>query len=790
MEYGVLFLILIQLISAFLVYTQRSETTAVKLSISLTLTNFFLSALLLITGSFGSFKFFGVLEFLPDRLGLLLATYILLVSSVVHKYAENYMKDDEGYRRFYFLLDLMTANLILLVISGNLLLLFLSWHTMGFLLTLMLNHNYANPQAVKFANLSFIIHRLADVPLLISIVLLFKEYGTLSIPELEKIILSNQDYSFTLWIVPLLVVISAMIKSAQIPFHLWLVYSMEGPTPVSALMHAGIVNAGAFLVNRLAFTFTHENIALHLSFFVGSLTAILGSALMLLQNDVKKALGYSTVGQMGYMVMEFGIGAFALAVYHMMAHGIFKATLFLYSGNVIHNARKDPNIPEDEVYSFITKGKQVAKRVPLIAYIFFTVVIPLLIVILVHLIVEKHFLKYETQLIILIFAWATAAQAVVSTFRAWRERPLFSFLLSVLSLLTFLLIYVVMGHSLNNFLYPNQTLIERIYEKSFSNPVLLFGEMILIGLIIVAGWILIYFANKEKFLTINLFLYTQLSRELYFMDLYEFIKDIFIRLSNVLRNHYVIILLSLVLLLYMASEMSTEEALVTLLSGFLIPLLPVGYVTVQFLKGKDYFWYALFPLLGILVIDTYTVPSEVKAVGLTTFFFFTIRLLTSRNLVDFTAELFGALLSLVWILEGNYIYIPALMLSPILFVFLRDYLRKYYGTTEFGFVKGLMKNSPKLSALVILLITYSYGMPLLLTFGAIYEGVYLYTEMSFLFLILWIILSSALFWKIGKNLFFKPSDFLYFDVGDKIFRLGILLWIVSFTLGLIIPYGG
>ncbi|GAB6065936.1 NADH-quinone oxidoreductase subunit L [Aquifex pyrophilus] len=790
MEYGVLLLILIQLISAFLVYTQKSETTAVRLSISLTLTNFFISALLLITGSFGSFKLLGILEFLPDRLGLLLATYILLVSSVVHKYAENYMKDDDGYRRFYILLDLMTANLILLVTAGNLLLLFLSWHVMGVLLTFMLNHNYTNPQAVKFANLSFITHRLADIPLLIAVVLLFKEYGTLSIPKLEKVILSNQDYSFTLWVVPLLVVISAMIKSAQIPFHLWLVYSMEGPTPVSALMHAGIVNAGAFLVNRLAFTFTHENVALHLAFFVGSLTAILGSALMLLQNDVKKALGYSTVGQMGYMVMEFGIGAFALAVYHMMAHGIFKATLFLYSGNVIHNARKDPNIPEDEVYSFITKGREVAKRVPLIAYIFFTAVIPLLIVVLVHLIVEKHFLKYETQLIILIFAWATAAQAVVSTFRAWRERPLFSFLLSVLSLLIFLLIYVVMGHSLNNFLYPNQTLIERIYEKSFSNPVLLFGEMVLIALIIIAGWIFIYFANKEKFLTLNLFLYTQLSRELYFIDFYEFIKELFIKLSRMLRNNYAVILLSLLLLLYIASEMSTKETLLTLLSGFLIPLLPVGYITVQFLKDKDYFWYALLPLLGILVIDTYTVPSEVKVAGLITFLFFSLRLLSSRNLTDLTAELYGALLSLVWILEGDYIYVPALMASPLLFVFLRDYLKRYYGTTEFGFTTGLMKESPRLALLTILLITYSYGMPPLLTFRALYEGAYIYTEMSVFLLLSWILLSVALLWNLGKNLFFRPSDFLYVDVNEKVFRLGVLLWSFVFILGLILSYGG
>ncbi|RUM31219.1 MAG: hydroxyacid dehydrogenase, partial [Aquifex sp.] len=276
MEYLILVIILIQIASAVIVYLQKNEVLAVKLSTSITLTNFFLSLFLLITGSFGEFTLFGVLEFYPDRLGLLLGTYILLVSSVVHKYAENYMNDDPGYKRFYILLDLMTANLILLVTAGNLLLLFFAWHIMGVLLFFMLNHNYKEAKTVKYANLSFITHRLADIPLLIAIVLLFLEFGTLSIPELEKEILSNDGYNFTLWIVPLLVVMSAMLKSAQIPFHLWLVYSMEGPTPVSALMHAGIVNAGAFLVNRLAFTFTHENLGLHLAFFVGSLTAIIG----------------------------------------------------------------------------------------------------------------------------------------------------------------------------------------------------------------------------------------------------------------------------------------------------------------------------------------------------------------------------------------------------------------------------------------------------------------------------------------------------------------------------------
>lgn len=788
MEYLILVIISVQIASAVIVYLQKNEILAAKLSTSITLTNFFLSLFLLITGSFGKFTLFGVLEFYPDRLGLLLGTYILLVSSVVHKYAENYMKDDPGYKRFYILLDLITTNLILLVTAGNLLLLFFAWHIMGILLFFMLNHNYKEAKTVKYANLSFITHRLADIPLLIAIVLLFLEFGTLSIPELEKEILSNDGYNFTLWIVPLLVVISAMLKSAQIPFHLWLVYSMEGPTPVSALMHAGIVNAGAFLVNRLAFTFTHENLGLHLAFFVGSLTAIIGSALMLIQNDVKKALGYSTVGQMGYMVMEFGIGAFALAVYHMMAHGIFKATLFLYSGNVIHSARKDPNIPEDEVYKMVTKGHEVVKRVPWFTYALLSILIPLLIVILVHLIVEEHFLKYETQLIILFFAWATAAQVVISTFRAERERPLLTAMIAILSLLVFLLGYVVIGHGLTNFLYPHHELVDKIYEKSFSNNIFLYLEMVLIALIIFAGWIFIYYASKEKFLSFNLSIYTHLSRELYLNEVYDLTKEFILKLSGLFHKEWMVVLFSLPLLFYIASEVRTEETLFALLIGFLIPILPTGYITVKLLKDKDLYWYILLPLLGVILLSTFRVPEEVKLAGVFTFLFFTLRSITAKNFETLTSETYGAVLSLVWVLQGNIVYIPVFMASPIILYLTGQYIRKQFGHTELGFITGLFETMPKFSLLLILSGLYIYGMPLLISFKGIFEGtVKLGLYASSLFLLGWVLFSVAIVINLGKLLFYKPSyGFIYRDLDNNFLKLGLGLWLLVFFIGFLI----
>src|SRR5690348_11906133 len=139
-----------------------------------------------------------------------------------------------------------------------------------------------------------------------------------------------------------------MSKSAQFPLHIWMPRYLYAPTPVHALLHAGIINAGGFLINRLAPLFGLSSTTLHVAFVVGTVTAILGASMMLAQNDIKKTLGFSTIGQMGYMLMECGLGAFALAVFHLIAHGLFKATLFLSCGDVIHKARVRPAMPYPE----------------------------------------------------------------------------------------------------------------------------------------------------------------------------------------------------------------------------------------------------------------------------------------------------------------------------------------------------------------------------------------------------------------------------------------------------------
>src|SRR5574340_1382316 len=255
-----------------------------------------------------------------DPLASLMALTVAGISLVVHVYAVRYMAEEPGYARFYVLLDLMAAAILLMVAAGDLVTLLVAWHLIGVLLYFLLGHDSARPAAQRYAFWTFLTYRLGDLPLVLAAVLLYESYDTVALPTLfERIAAAPDAHTVAglpvLGIVALLVALAAFARSAQFPLHTWLPYTMEGPTPVSALMHAGIVNAGGFIINRFAPVFVHAGEVPHLVFAVGLVTAILGSILMLTQNDIKKSLGYSTMGQMGFMLVEIGVGAFSLAVY-------------------------------------------------------------------------------------------------------------------------------------------------------------------------------------------------------------------------------------------------------------------------------------------------------------------------------------------------------------------------------------------------------------------------------------------------------------------------------------------
>jgi NADH-quinone oxidoreductase subunit L len=698
-----------------------------------------------------------------DGLGTLLASYILLVSLVIHKYSENYMKDEQGLKRYFILLDLMTWNLLTLVLSNHLLVLFASWHLMGVILYFLLTFNNRREQAVESGRLALFTHRLADVPLLIAVLLLYKQYGTFEISKLAQAITTGS--SDTLWIPTLLIILSGILKSAQIPLHVWLVYSMEGPTPVSALMHAGIVNAGAIIVSKFSFLFAYDLYGLSLSFLVGIITAVLGSTLMLMQNDVKKALGYSTVGQMGYMMMEVGVGAFALAIYHMMAHGIFKATLFLSSGGVIHEARKDPNIPRDEVYDALIKKEEPYKDMPTVFYGAITLLVPLLLVLVAHFIFEPNFFEYQAPLILLFFGWITSAQVLLNLFKVGREKPLLTVLLGIVSLFVLLSIYVFMSHLLRGFVFPYEGLQEKIYERAFSNPVLLVLGIAISLILVVVGWILIYFANREEPLKVHLSLYAHLSRELYFPDLYKLTGEGFMKLARLLAFTS-LSALSAYGVFYTGKPLKNFP-LDALILALFIPLFPISLITSYLIRRFWIYSYPLVALLGLISLEFIKIPDYEFLYYLASFtlLFHSLRAVVSQSLKESISELYPPLLSLVWLSKEETHFVFLLLPSALLYL-LGIYTKRTLHTDSFYYAGGFMEKMPIYSLLLVIGSLQACLTPLMPSFYPFFDALLKANVPQVTLLITgWFMLGVAIALSVWKPLHgFPREDINYTDL--------------------------
>lgn len=478
-----------------------------------------------------------------DPLGSVMATLVSAISLIVHVYSTRYMAEDPGYARFFALLDLMAASILLMVMAGDLITLLVGWHLVGVLLYFLLGHDLQRPAAERYAFWTFFTYRLGDLPLILAAILLYQAYGTWSLPALFEHIGNTPDTQ-TLFGLPLaatvgfLIAFAAFARSAQFPLHGWLPYTMEGPTPVSVLMHAGIVNAGGFLINRFAPVFIHASAALHLIFAVGLVTAILGSALMLTQNDIKKALGYSTMGQMGFMLVECGVGAFSLAIYHLIAHGVFKGTLFLGSGSMIGSARKHDGLPHDDVYTFVVERKPVGSRQPWILAAAITVVVPFLILGLSHWLVDGDFVIKQGAIILLFFGWVTGAQLLFLTYRLRSDNPWRLMALIIVSLTIVVAGYTLMEHAFELLLYPDQSMSAQIFAAA-SIPVATFEVLVTIITIAgVAGWLLMFYSNSNhskvgKGASVTrLALYSLISREFYVSDMYAWLTQALLALSQ------------------------------------------------------------------------------------------------------------------------------------------------------------------------------------------------------------------------------------------------------------------
>ena len=289
--------------------------------------------------------------FLVDGLTAMMMVVVTFVSLMVHIYTIGYMVDDPGYQRFFSYISLFTFSMLMLVMSNNLLQLFFGWEAVGLVSYLLIGFWYTKPTAI-FANMkAFLVNRVGDFGFILGIGLIVAYGNTLSYgeafakgPELAKMIFPGTDWML-ITVTCICLFIGAMGKSAQFPLHVWLPDSMEGPTPISALIHAAtMVTAGIFMVARMSPLFELSDTALSFVMIIGAITALFMGFLGIIQNDIKRVVAYSTLSQLGYMTVALGASAYSVAVFHLMTHAFFKALLFLAAGSVIIGMHHDQDI--------------------------------------------------------------------------------------------------------------------------------------------------------------------------------------------------------------------------------------------------------------------------------------------------------------------------------------------------------------------------------------------------------------------------------------------------------------
>ncbi len=300
----------------------------------------------------GEYKF--EVGFLIDKLTVTMMLVVTSVSLMVHLYTIGYMQEDPGYNRFFSYISLFTFSMLMLVMSNNFMQLFFGWEAVGLVSYLLIGFWYTRPTAI-FANMkAFLVNRVGDFGFILGIGLVLAHFGSLDYatvfakaPELANKTINiwgSADWSL-MTVACICLFIGAMGKSAQVPLHVWLPDSMEGPTPISALIHAAtMVTAGIFMVARMSPLFELSDTALSFVLVIGATTALFMGFLGIIQNDIKRVVAYSTLSQLGYMTVALGASAYSVAIFHLMTHAFFKALLFLGAGSVIIGMHHDQDM--------------------------------------------------------------------------------------------------------------------------------------------------------------------------------------------------------------------------------------------------------------------------------------------------------------------------------------------------------------------------------------------------------------------------------------------------------------
>ncbi|MEQ1601355.1 MAG: NADH-quinone oxidoreductase subunit L [Methylophilaceae bacterium] len=292
--------------------------------------------------------------FLIDKLTAVMMLVVTFVSLMVHIYTVGYMHDDPGYSRFFSYISLFTFSMLMLVMANNFMQLFFGWEAVGLVSYLLIGFWYTRPTAI-YANLkAFLVNRVGDFGFLLGIGMVLFYLGDLDYAAVFSVapqfanakvsLIPGMDWSL-MTVICILLFIGAMGKSAQVPLHVWLPDSMEGPTPISALIHAAtMVTAGIFMVARMSPLFELSTTALSTVMVIGAITALFMGFLGIIQNDIKRVVAYSTLSQLGYMTVALGASAYSVAIFHLMTHAFFKALLFLAAGSVIMGMHHDQDI--------------------------------------------------------------------------------------------------------------------------------------------------------------------------------------------------------------------------------------------------------------------------------------------------------------------------------------------------------------------------------------------------------------------------------------------------------------
>ena len=278
-------------------------------------------------------------SFVLDQLSLVMLLVVTGVGFLIHVYSVGYMHDEEGYARYFSYLNLFLFFMTVLVLAGNALLMFVGWEGVGLASYLLIGFYFQKKSAADAGKKAFIVNRIGDFGFLIGMFLLLANFGTLTFSDIGARLVANPGWQGgVLTIIALCLLLGATGKSAQLPLYIWLPDAMEGPTPVSALIHAAtMVTAGVYMIARTHVLFDHSPVALTVVAVVGAATALFAATIALVQNDIKRVLAYSTISQLGYMFLGCGVAAYSAAIFHLVTHAFFKALLFLAAGAVIHS---------------------------------------------------------------------------------------------------------------------------------------------------------------------------------------------------------------------------------------------------------------------------------------------------------------------------------------------------------------------------------------------------------------------------------------------------------------------